>query len=107
MLLKEALNSWFITLMERSSWSSQQLVSKYECLGNSFGGPVVRTLIPLQGTTGLIPGQGTKMLHVTQSGQKKKGVTIGKTLSKGEGYTGSVLFLTTSCKSIIISKLKL
>ena len=72
-----------------------------------FPSPVVRTLIPLQGTTGLIPGQGTKMLHVTQSGQKKKGVTIGKTLSKGEGYTGSVLFLTNSCKSIIISKLKL
>lgn len=45
-----------------------------------FPSPVVRTLIPLQGTTGLIPGQGTKMLHVTQRGQKKKkGVTIGKT----------------------------
>ena len=36
MLLKEALNSWFITLMERSSWSSQQLISKYKCLGNSL-----------------------------------------------------------------------
>ena len=59
---------------------------------------MVRTLIPPQGTTGLIPGRGTNVAcHMAWPKKTKKKL--------GGGYTGSVLFLTTSCKSIIISKL--
>ena len=68
-----------------------------------FPSPVVRTLIPLQGTTGLIPDWGTKMLHITRCAPTPQKMLPLEKL--GEGYTGSVLFLTTSCKSIIISKL--
>ena len=58
-----------------------------------FPSPVVRTLIPLQGTTGLIPGQGTKMLHVTQSGQKKKVLPLEKLYPRVKGTQDLCYFL--------------
>ena len=37
-----------------------------------LGGPVVKTVLPLQGDVSSIPGQGTKILHVMRHGHKRK-----------------------------------
>ena len=76
MLLKEALNAWFITLMERSSWSSQQLISKYEGLGNSLEVQWLGLCTSTVGVRSLVWGLRSGKLHSTaekRKNEKKKG----------------------------------
>ena len=44
---------------------------KTEALRDFAGGPVIDSIFPMQGSTGLILGQGTKTPQALEHGQKK------------------------------------